>query len=114
MVGMAVSATMPIGATAKAGGKLDYASHPYSSWRGSQLSLPATNVDTGDPGRVSLLGKLKNLLGGVGYGAGGESVYSPGKGWQVELLQNQAGTEVSGDIRQAREKHFGLALRMSF
>ncbi len=114
MMGMAVSATLPIGTTAKAGGKLDYESHPYSSWRGSQLSVPATNVDAVDVGKVSLLGKLKNLLGGVGYGVDSESGYSQGKGWQVELLQNPADSERESDIRPARDKRFGLAFRMSF
>lgn len=124
MMGMAVTATLPIGTAAKASGKPDYESHPYSGWRDVQMSVPAANADDVDPGKASLIGKLKNLLGGGGYGLGAGtahsgaaysgSAYSQGKGWQVELLQNQADTEQTGNIRQARDKRLGLAFRLSF
>lgn len=114
MMSMAVTATLPIGASAKASGKPDHESHPYSSWRSSQLSVPAANLEDVDSGKVSLIGKLKNLLGGVGYSADAASTYSQAKGWRVELLQNEAHPEQSGDIRQANDKRFGLAFRLSF
>lgn len=117
MMGMAVTATLPIGTAAKASGKPDYESHPYSGWRDVQMSVPAANTDDVDPGKASLIGKLKNLLGGGAYGLGAGADYSQGtqgKGWQVELLQNQVDTEQTGNIRQARDKRLGLAFRLSF
>ena len=114
MMGMAVTATLPISASAKASGKPDYESHPYSSWRSTQLNIPGNNIDDADVRNVSLIGKLKNLLGGAGYSAGAASAYSQSKGWQVELLQNQANAGQAGDIRQARDKSLGLAFRLSF
>jgi hypothetical protein len=113
MMGMAVTATMPISASAKAGGKPDFESHPYSSWRGTQLTVPGNNIDDANSGNVSLIGKLKSLFG-VGYSTDGATPYSQGKGWQVELLQNDAGAGLSNDARQAKDKRFGLAFRLSF
>lgn len=112
MVGMAVSATLPISASAKASGKPDYESHPYSNWRTTQLTIPGNDADAGDIRNISLIGKLKNLLGGAGYVEASESPYSQSRGWQVELLQNHS--DQAGDIRQARDKRFGLAFRLSF
>lgn len=113
MMGMAVSATLPISSSAKANGKPDYESHPYSSWRTTQMTAPGKDVDDGDR-NISLIGKLKTLLGGAGYSTGSASAYSQGKGWQVELLQNQANAAQSDDIRQAGDKRYGLAFRLSF
>lgn len=112
MMGMAVSATLPISASAKANGKPDHESHPYSNWRTTQLTIPGNGADAGDIRNISLIGKLKTLLGGAGYVAASESPYSQSRGWQVELLQNQS--DPVGDIRQARDKRFGLAFRLSF
>lgn len=112
MMGMAVSATLPISASAKASGKPDYETHPYSNWRTTQMTIPGNGADAGGVRNMSLIGKLKNLLGGTGYVAASESPYSQSRGWQVELLQNHS--DQGSDIRQAGDKRFGLAFRFSF
>lgn len=113
MVGMAVSATLPLGSTAKAAGKHDHQIQPYSGWSGAELSMPL-NVAEPPARDISLMGKLKSLLGGVGYGTDATSAYARDKGWRVELMRNEPAVDQAGDIRQARDKRFGLAFRMSF
>lgn len=113
MMGMAVSATLPIGATAKAGGKHDVEAHPYSGWGATELSMPVGAAEP--PARQeTLLGRIKGLLGGAGYGAEPASAYGRDKGWRMELMQNEAPAPDAGDTRQARERRVGLAFRMSF
>ncbi len=113
MMGMAVSATLPIGTTAKAGGKADHEAHPYSGWSGAQLTVP---VDLAEPSPrdMNLLARLKSLVGGAAYSADAATAYGRDKGWRMELMQNEPAADPVGEVRQARDKRFGLALRMSF
>lgn len=114
MMGMAVSATLPISTTAKASGKPDSEEHPYSGWQTAQLIVPGNLADDGEVGKVSFISKLKTLFGGAGYGSGAVQTYPGDKGWQMELLQNPGNGEGASDIRQARDKRFGVSFRLSF
>lgn len=114
LMGMAVATTLPIGATAKASGKVEPASHSYVGWQSAQLSVSGNRLDDPDVRKPSLFGRLGNLLAGSGYTAEGSSPYAQPRGWRMELLRNPVDAEQSGDARPAKDKRFGVAFRLSF
>lgn len=117
LMGMAVAASLPVGAFAKGNGKAERDAH-HAGWR-SAVSVSADGIleppgmrpgsETGESG--ALFGKLKALVSGLPYRA--DDVSTPG--WQLELLQSEPTRfQMTDDPRVAADKHVGLALRLKF
>lgn len=115
LMGMAMMAGAYAPAYAKGGGKHGQAAHDYSAtWSVDQYStLPFDQ--TRDVAAITggLLGKFKEMLGGLDIAVGGGMNVARRNGFGLHTFQPEVGPRFGDDPRLGGG-HTGLALRISF
>lgn len=110
-----MSMTMATGASCPAFAKGLADAHFYTEDRpGAHITAYPDEVEHATGARLpDFLASMKNILGGLHYGAGSAPPPSE-KGWRLELLPPEPRMNFDSDFRPEKARRVGLALRMAF
>jgi hypothetical protein len=124
LMSMAVAASLPAGAFAKGGGKMERDGYSHSRGeRGVPVASPGDEIQESPEMQVSqvgsmdvsLLDKLRGMVKGLTYQpeTGSDSVQD--KSWKLELLQAESiRPGLTDNPRISASKPVGVALRLKF